>query len=86
MKNLLKKAMASVVISSTFVAPMTMNICADEVQTQITTANDFVNILLSVQSIENGQTKYVPFIVVDDGNYTAIVNSESVYQTLSKEG
>ena len=26
------------------------------------------------------------FKVVDDGNYTAIVNSESVYQTLTKEG
>ena len=38
--------MASVVISSTFVAPMTMNICADEVQTQITTANDFCKYLI----------------------------------------
>ena len=74
MKKLLTKTMASIMLSSTMIAPITTNIMANETQVSITTAKDFVDILL--KDIKG----------VDDQNYLTIVNSETTYNTLTGTG
>lgn len=83
MKKILNKAFASVLLSSTFIIPMTSPIQANEVEIQITNADEFVNHLLSVETISDGQITYTPFKVVDDSNYLAIINSETTYNKLT---
>lgn len=83
MKKILNKAFASILLSSTFIVPMTSPIFANEVEIQITNADEFVNHLLSVETISDGQVTYTPFKVVDDSNYLAIINSETTYNKLT---
>ncbi len=83
MKKILNKAFASVMLSSSLIVPMTSPIMANEVEIQITNADEFVNYLLSVETISDGQITYTPFKVVDDSNYLSIINSETTYNKLT---
>lgn len=83
MKKIFNKAFASILLSSTFIVPMTSPILANEVEIQITNADEFVNHLLSVETISDGQVTYTPFKIVDDSNYLAIINSETTYNKLT---